>query len=123
MLSVVVGMFIACTTSSNSPEKIGRMMFKAVADGDVATIKSLTTEEFFNSEFPMEESQIREILLSAPDTKRDALKYLADKSVAHVTKIDDDFVIVSFTNTENGKEFDMNMRKHNGEWKIDRYGY
>lgn len=109
--------------SSYSPEKIGRMMFNAVANGDVSTIKSITTKDFFIREFPMDESNIRASLLSVPLQKREILKKMGNNSIAHTTTIDNECVMVTYKNKTNGKEFIMIMKRVYGNWKVDKYGY
>jgi len=122
ILLILVGLN-ANAQNSNSPEKTGRMMFNAVANGDVSTIKSITTREFFTREFPMDESKIKESLLSVPMQKRETLKNMGNNSTAHTTTIDNDHVIVTYKNKTNGKEFTMTMKKVYGNWKVDKYGY
>jgi hypothetical protein len=113
----------AVAQNKNSPENIGRMMFNAVANGDVSTIKSITTKEFFAREFPMSDQKIRESLLSVPAQRRNILKDLGNNSTASIINIDSDSVIVTYKNNTNGKTFSMKMKKVNWEWKVDEYLY
>jgi len=121
-VTAIIALFMASAAYAqigSSPEAVARSAFKAVAEGDVATLKSIMTERCFNGQYPMTDSQIRELLLSVPYEKRQILLKMADSMDAQVKQISDNSVIVVFTNKATNKNMEMDMIKIDGQWKID----
>jgi hypothetical protein len=108
-------------TACLSPEQIARKMFKANADGNVETIKALSTKNFFDFEYPMDDNSIRENLLSVPYEKRQELINDADNMSISVIKTGENMVVARCINSRNNKQFDYYMKIVNGEWKIYDY--
>lgn len=105
---------------------VARQVFVAVANGDVASLKSCTTEEFYQSEFPYDDDTIRNILLSVPvHQRRKLIEHINTSDVTVVPNRAGDVMTVIFTNKVTDKDYVVQLLDEPGAggWKIFSYTY
>lgn len=102
--------------------KIAKNLFIAVANGDVAMLKRITTPKFYYDNFPSSDEETRSTLLSVPYHKRstlvDHIRNHAITSAIHGHNKNS--VKIIFTNTISNKEFSVWLidENKNNNWKV-----
>lgn len=98
---------------------------RAFANGDVATIKQLTTPEFRREILPGSDAEIRQLLLSAPLERR-------NKLINHIENYSDftiipnragDYITVYIENRISKKTLTYGLFNDGNSWRIDKYEY
>ncbi len=101
-------------------------VFVATANGDVAKLKQLTTQDFYKENYPYSDSRVREILLSVPAEKRKRMINQIQNQCTATTRTNrtGDVITVTLTNKVTKKIFTVQLIKDNKDnWKIFNYWY
>ncbi len=106
---------------------VAKNLFIAVANGDVESIKQLTTQDFFRRELPMSDERIKAELLSVPYDRRAKLvdHILNNCITSTIPNRADNAVTVILTNNISGKEITYRLvdKSQTNDWKIDNCSY
>lgn len=103
--------------------RVAREMFMAVADGDVETLRSLTTPEFYDERFPYDDETVREMLLEVPYDKREEMKYQIQYEADATATRQGDTIIVELYNEITGKLFTFRLNRDYGSMRVYDYTY
>ena len=112
--------------SNDYVKNLIKKFVRAFANGDVATIKRLTTPEFYRNNFPgSSDAEVRQILLSAPLERR-------NKLINHIENYSDftiipnragDYITVYVDNRISKKTCTFGLFNDGNSWRIDKYEY
>lgn len=115
------------TSAKNIAISRAKELMIATANGNVATIKRLTTPEFYKDKYPYSDATVRSMLLNVPYEKRqkmiDQVKNHC-KATAIMNRAGD-IITVSLANQITGKEFTIQLMDEsgNGNWLVFEYYY
>jgi len=106
----------------NKAAKTAKNLFIAVANGDVAMLKRITTANFYYSNFPYGDERTKTDLLKMPYHRRAKLvdHIRNHASIDIVPTSERNIVTIIFTNTISKKEFYVILidDNENNEWKV-----
>ena len=129
LICLAVATISISASAQRTPKEIAISRAKAIliatANADVAKIKSLTTPEFYQEQFPFSDAKVRELLLSASEGDRENM---IDQVQNHcdaeaVMNRAGDVITVTLINRINNNEFTVKLFNSdgNGNWLIFAY--